>query len=170
MQGLPSDCGPVRLSYSAGESNLLRNHFSGDSVNSVLVITHCSPLGLPQQGLIIAQCLCEEGQRVRVLGRANSSWGRLLEIVSYSLFLVPRYDVVLVDVFGRRAFVYEAMGILWARIWRKHIVAFLHSGYMPEFVMRWPRWTHYVLSQPNLVLVPHRFLQERLSSLAFSRC
>lgn len=134
-------------------------------MNSIVVVTHCSPQGLPQQGSIIAEGLHQDGVSVRVLGRAESGWGRLLEIIFYSLFLVPQYDVLLVDVFGRRAFVYESVAILWARLWRKRIVVFLHNGCMREFVERWPRWTRFVLSQPDLTLVPHDFLRGQLRPL-----
>jgi glycosyltransferase involved in cell wall biosynthesis len=128
-------------------------------VKSILIVTHCVP---PQQGSLIAEYLGQSGVQVRVLGKAESSWGRLLEIVSYSLLLVPRYDVLLVDLFGLRAFVYESVAILCARLWRKRIVAVLRNGYMRDFVERWPRWTRFILSQPNLVLVPHH-----LSALGF---
>ncbi len=134
-------------------------------MKSLLVVTHCSPRGLPQQGSIVGEGLRQSGAHVRVLGRANSGWGRLLEIIFYSLFLVPRYDVVLVDVFGLRAFVYESVAILYACLWKKRIVAVLHNGSMREFVERWPRWTRFILAQPELVLTPHRFLQDQLSGL-----
>jgi len=74
----------------------------------LLVVTHCSPSGLPQQGFIVAERLRDSGVHVKVIGRAASAWGRLAEIVLYSLCLIPRYEVVLVDVFGLRAFAYES--------------------------------------------------------------
>src|SRR5262245_24424620 len=134
-------------------------------MNSILVVTHCAPQGLPQQGSLIAEQLREIGAKVGVLGRAKSGWGRLLEIVSYSFLLVPRYDVLLVDLFGLRAFVYESVAILCARLWRKRIVAVLRNGFMQDFVERWPRWTRFILSQPDLVLVPHYFLKKELSTI-----
>src|SRR4030095_1097131 len=121
-------------------------------MKSLLVITHCAPQGLPQQDSIVADGLRQSGVPVRVLGRSNSSWGRLLEIVSFSFCLIPWYDIVAVDVFGLRAFVYESSAILCARLWKKRIVVVLHNGCMRQFVERWPRWTHFILSQPNLVL------------------
>jgi L-malate glycosyltransferase len=134
-------------------------------MNSILGITHCAPQGLPQQGSIIAEGLRQSGAEVRVLGKAKSGWGRLLEVVSYSFFLVPRYNVLLVDLFGLRAFVYESAAILCARLWRKRIVVVLRNGLMPEFVERWPRWTRFILAQPDLVLTPHNFLRERLTAI-----
>lgn len=133
-------------------------------MNSILVITHCAPRGLPQQGSLIAEGLRQSGAKVRVLGKAKSGWGRLLEVVSYSFFLVPRYDVLLVDLFGLRAFVYESAAIFCALVWRKRIVVVLRNGLMPEFVERWPRWTRFILAQPDLVLTPHNFLRERLTA------
>jgi glycosyltransferase involved in cell wall biosynthesis len=131
----------------------------------LLVITHCSPQGLPQQGSIVGAALSKGAVKVRVLGKAKSGWGRLLEIVTFSSAITPFYDVVLVDVFGLRAFVYESLTILLARLWRKRLVVFLHSGSMREFVERWPRWTRFILSRADLVLVPHRFLKEELRPL-----
>jgi len=131
----------------------------------LLVVTHCSPSGLPQQGFIVAERLRDSGVHVKVIGRAASAWGRLAEIVLYSLCLIPRYEVVLVDVFGLRAFAYESVALLWGRFWRKHVVAFLHNGSMPDFVKLFPRWTRFVLLKPNLVLVPHQYLKAELGAL-----
>jgi glycosyltransferase involved in cell wall biosynthesis len=131
-------------------------------VKKILIITHFIP---PQQGSLIAEHLGQSGVQVRALGKAKSSWGRLLEIVFYSFLLVPRYDVLLVDLFGLRAFVYESMAILCACLWKRRIVAVLRNGLMRDFVERWPRWTRFILSQPDLVLVPHHFLKKQLSPL-----
>jgi L-malate glycosyltransferase len=134
-------------------------------VNRILVVTHCAPQGLPQQGSLIAEGLRQNGVQVRVIGRAKSGWGRLIEIVSYSLLLIPRYDVVLIDVFGLRAFVYESVAILYGRLWRKRSVVVLRNGSMRQFIERWPRWTPFILSQPDLVFTPHQFLQEQLAAV-----
>jgi len=136
-------------------------------MKSILVITHCSPHGLPQQGSIIAEGLMRSGLETRVLGKAASGWGRLLEILAYSILLVPRYDVLLVDVFGQRAFVYESAAILCARLWKKRIIAVVHNGSMREFVERWPRWARFILAQPTLVLTPSKFLQHQLLEIGF---
>jgi len=129
----------------------------------IFVVTACSPQGLPQQGSLVAEGLRKNDVQVRVVGSANTGWGRLLEVVFYSLLLIPRYDVTLVNVFALRAFVFESVAILCARLWKKRVVVVLRSGFMRDFVERWPRLSRFVLSQPDLVLVPHRFLQEELS-------
>ncbi|PYJ70661.1 MAG: hypothetical protein DME76_04740 [Verrucomicrobia bacterium] len=134
-------------------------------MKSVLVITPSATQLLPTQGLLIAERLRQAGVQTCVLGKAKSRWGRLLEIPFRSCMLARRYDAVLVNVYGEWAFVYESLAILYARLWKKRIVVLIRSGLMPEFVRRRPRWARLVLSQANLVLVPHGFLQEKLSGL-----
>lgn len=133
-------------------------------MKSVFVITPCAPNGLPTQGEAIAKHLHQAGVRISILSRAKSSWGRLLDIGVRGFFVMPFHDVALVNVFGSRAFVYESAAILYARLWKKRSVVFLRGGWMPEFVKRWPRWTHFVFSKANLILVPHEFLYAALSA------
>jgi glycosyltransferase involved in cell wall biosynthesis len=134
-------------------------------MNSVLVITPCSPFALPTQGLFIAEGLRRAGIRVGTLSQARSGLGRLLDVSFRCPWLVPRYDSALVNIYGERAFVYESLAIIVARLWEKRVVVLIHNGRMAEFVRRWPRWTRFVLSRADLVLVPHGFLQKQLSSL-----
>src|SRR5688572_28733046 len=134
-------------------------------MNSVLVITPCSPFTLPTQGLFIAEGLRRAGIRVGTLSQARSGLGRLLDVSLRCPWLVPRYDSALVNIYGERAFVYESLAIIVARLWEKRVVVLIHNGRMAEFVRRWPHWTRFVLSRADLVLVPHGFLQKQLSSL-----
>jgi glycosyltransferase involved in cell wall biosynthesis len=136
-------------------------------VKSVLVITPCAPEGLPTQGDAIAKHLRQARVRTSILSRAQSSWGRLLDIGVRGFFVMPFHDVVLVNVYGSRAFVYEAAAILYARVWRKRSVVFIRGGWMPTFVQKWLRWTRFVFSKANLILVPHEFLHAELSALDF---
>ena len=140
-------------------------HNEATVVKSVLVITPCAPEGLPTQGDAIAKHLHQAGVRTSILSQAKSSWGRLLDIGVRSFFVMPFYDVALVNVYGSRAFVYESAAILYARVWKKRSVVFIRGGWMPEFVQRWPRWTRFVFSMANLILVPHEFLRAELSAL-----
>lgn len=134
------------------------------SEKTTLVITPCPRIGLPTQGLKIAERLRETGFPISVLSKAQSSLIRLLDIGFRGLLLVPFHDVVLVNLYGNRAFVYESFIILYAYLWKKRTVVFIHSGRMPEFVQRWSKWTRMVLTRSDMVLVPNGFLQEKLSS------
>jgi L-malate glycosyltransferase len=131
----------------------------------VLVITPCAPSLVPTQGYLMVERFRGAGAQVTVIGKAKSGLGRFLEIVLLSLIKIPWHDVVLINMFAGRAFLYEALTVLYASIWRKRIVVVLRSGFMEDFVKRWPRLTKRVLSQPTLVLVPHRFLEEKMCLL-----
>src|SRR5258706_8131301 len=134
-------------------------------MKGVLVITPCSRSALPTQGLFIAERLRQAGIRIGVLSKARSSFGRLLDVIASSPFLIPRYDSVFVNVYGERAFTYESFAIIIARLWKRRTVVLVHNGRMDQFVLHWPRWTKAVLSCADLVVVPHAFLHRQLSTL-----
>jgi glycosyltransferase involved in cell wall biosynthesis len=133
-------------------------------MKSVLVVTPCVAGGLPTQGSIVARQLREDGMDTGILTRAASGLGRLFDIVLRVPLLAPRYDILLVDVFGERAFVYESFAILFGWIYGRRTVAVVHNGMLPDFVRRWPRWTRFVLSRATVVVAPHGFLRDRLSA------
>ena len=104
---------------------------------------------------------------MQVLASAESGVGRLLDVIFRGIWLIPRFDRVFVNVYGERAFAYESFAILYARLWRKHLVVLVHNGQVDEFIHRWPRWVSLVLSQVDRLVVPHRFLEEQLTKLGF---
>lgn len=136
-------------------------------MKSLLIVAPCSPKGVPAQAALIADQLRQTGVQVTLLSKACSSWGRLLDIVFRGLVLIPSHEVVLINAFGGRAFVYETFVVFWARLWKKPLILMIRNGNTPEFVKKWPTWTRLVFRQPNLVLVPHDFLNEELSKLGF---
>jgi glycosyltransferase involved in cell wall biosynthesis len=73
--------------------------------------------------------------------------------------------VALVDVFGHRAFLYEALAILYGKLFRRRVVAMLRGGGMADFVMAWPRVSRWVLRKPDVLLCPHAFLADRFTQL-----
>lgn len=131
----------------------------------VLVVTPCPKKGLPTQGFKISERLREAGFRVSVLSRAQSSLLRALDIIFRGLMLIPFHSVVFVNLYGGRAFVYESLIILYSYLWRKRCIILIHSGLMPIFVQRWPRWSHFVFSYSSLVLTPSEFLKKKLCQL-----
>jgi L-malate glycosyltransferase len=131
----------------------------------VLIITPCAVGALPTQGAALAAHLQQAGFRTTVISRAKSSWGRLLDTAVWGSIQASRHDVVVINVYARRAFVYESVAILAAWWWRKRSIAFLHHGGMPAFVQRWRRWSQWILSLPDVVLVPHDFLAQTLTTL-----
>lgn len=131
----------------------------------VLVVTHAAPGRPPGQGAILAARLAQEGIAVGLLSRARSSWGRALDVaVRGFLRMLGRDLTVIVDVFGGRAFLYESLAVIYARLLGRRLVVVLHGGWMPEIVERWPRWYRAVLRLPHEIVAPSAFLLERLTS------
>jgi len=114
---------------------------------------------------MIARRLHCAGIPVTVISRAASSVGRLLDVTLRGFWKIAQNDVVVVDVFGARAFVYETLAILYGRFWRKRIVAILHSSLLPDEMKRRGLWMKWILALPHRVITPHLFLKERLESL-----
>lgn len=137
----------------------------GKPNKAVLVITPCPKNGLPTQGLQIAERLRTLGFLVRILSRAQSSLARVLDVVVRGIIYIPIHEVVLVNLYGNRAFFYESFIILYAFLWKKRIVVLVHSGLFPVFVRKWPRWTKLVLRRPDVVLVPSEFLYQKLTEV-----
>lgn len=133
-------------------------------MKNLLVITSCPPNSLPSQGEIIADLLSRSGITTSILSRSRFSWGRLLDIAFNGYPAVARHDNILVNVYGHRAFLYEALALLYGRLWKKRVVALIHGGWMGQFIDRWPRVSKYALSRADLVLTPHEFLKNELSS------
>jgi L-malate glycosyltransferase len=137
------------------------------SLPRVLVITPCSSRLILTQGARLASHLQLTGFPITVLSRARSGWGRLVDVTVRGSMLAGSHDVILVNVYAHRAFVYESAAILAAWCWNKPCVVLLHNGDMPNFVTKWRRFSRWVLSFPNVVLVPHAFLAETLTARGF---
>lgn len=131
---------------------------------TILVVTPCPRKSPPTQGFIIAQRLRLLGFRTSVLSSVQSSLFRALDIVCRGFLLIPFHNVVFVNLYGNRAFVYESLIILYAYIWKKRIVVFVHSGLMPRFIQRWPKLTRFVIYRSDLILVPNGFLKEKFTT------
>ena len=134
-------------------------------MKKILVITPCPQNGLPTQGFIIANRLRESGVSICILSKAQSSFMRFLDMVVRGFLLVPFHNIVFINVYGERAFVYESFLILYSHFLKKINIVFLHSGLMPDFVKRWPRLAKIVLVRSDLVLAPNGYLQEVLTEL-----
>ncbi len=129
------------------------------------MVDHNAPNGVTSQGYLVARKLRQDGVPVAFVSQARSGWGRLLDVAFRGSALCLSRDVLLVSVFGHKAFLYESLAILYGRVLRKRVVAMMRGGWLPEFVQHHLRWTRFVLSQPDLLLTPHEFLRERLSGL-----
>jgi glycosyltransferase involved in cell wall biosynthesis len=107
--------------------------------------------------------LSREGYPTVLVGKGETGPARLWDVAWRGLYWIARSDVALVDVFGQRAFLYEALGILYGKLFGCRVVAMLRGGAMADFVSARPRLTRWVLDRADLLLSPHAFLAEELT-------
>jgi len=115
--------------------------------------------------MLIQRMLAREGYDTVFVGKGKTGVGRLLDVACRGLYWTFRTDVALVDVFGHRAFLYEAIAILYGRLFGRRVVVMLRGGWMPDFVKAWPRLSRWVLTRPDLLICPHAFLAEKFKNL-----
>ncbi len=132
-------------------------------MKSVLVITPCNPSMLKSQGQIIAQQLDNSGVRIGMLSAAKSGLGRFVDIAFRGPGMIKRHDILLVNMYGFRAFTYEALAVLYGRLFKRKVVVMIHGGWMADFIDRYSKFARFVLGLPHVVLTPHGFLEKELS-------
>lgn len=106
----------------------------------VCVVGSFTKGGLPTQGELLAEQLAKRCQRVGVVSRSRYPLLRLVQVAAHLLFLGPTYNVICVQVYGRRALALEAVAILLGRLWRRHVVLYFHAGSLPQRLSQrpWP--------------------------------
>lgn len=109
-----------------------------------------------------------DGWCAALVGRGDSRAARLWDIACRGISAMRASDVVVVDVFGWRAFVLETLAILYARLFDRRTIVIFRGGYLPDFVRAWPLAARWVLRQPALRLAPHAFLAEELGALGIT--
>jgi glycosyltransferase involved in cell wall biosynthesis len=117
------------------------------------------------------ECVCEElsrrlvsrGWPVVTASNRLSKPARLADMVGTCWRARERYGVAWVDVFSGAAFCW-AEAVCWTlRRARKPYVLMLRGGSLPEFAERWPGRVRSLLGSASSVLVPSRFLLERMA-------
>jgi len=127
----------------------------------ILISTHLNSTGVPPQVLLVQQMLSREGYPTALIGKGKTGIGRLIDVAWRGPFEMLRSEVILVDVFGGRAFIYEALAIFYGKIFGRRVVAMLRGGWMPDFVKSWPWLSLWVLKRADHLVCPHAFLLER---------
>jgi glycosyltransferase involved in cell wall biosynthesis len=131
----------------------------------IVFVTHVNAKGVPPQAMLVQRMLRREGFETVLVGRGETGAARLLDVAWRGLYWMLRADVAVVDVFGHRAFLYEALAIVYAKLLGRRVVAMLRGGGLPDFVRAWPRVSRWVLRRPERLLSPHGFLAEKLKEL-----
>ena len=124
----------------------------------LLLFTPAPPGGTPTQGELLGRLLSNKYLTVQIISRAGSPLVRFLDVVLRGWFGVVRSDVVLVNVYGGRAFAHESIAVLYASLFRKRCVVFLRGGWLVDFIRAHRKWGRFVLSLPDRNIAPHNFL------------
>lgn len=131
----------------------------------IVMATHASRVAPPSQSMLIAKKLRDAGAEIVIVGRGDTGLTRLLDTAVRGLFEASRGDTIVVDVFGHRAFVYEALSILYGRLFGRRVVAVLRGGWLGDFGRKHRRLMCGILSLPHIRIAPHQFLVDELRGL-----
>ena len=123
----------------------------------ILVVSHCHER-YSTLGKILANKLASDYLVFTLISKAKTGFGRFLDILFNGFPLVLKNEIILVDIFGYRAFIYDSLAILYGKIASKKIIVYVHGGDMAEWIDKYPRWYKYILSLPELVITPNKYL------------
>ena len=141
-------------------------------MKKILVVTHVSSKSAPPQALLVQRMLAQEGYLTVVVGKGETGLTRTVDIAWRGLYQMFQSDVVLVDVFGGKAFLHEALAIIYGRLLGRRVVAMLRGGWLKDFIKARRRLACWVLRRSDLLLAPHAFLAEDLKDMGLDiqRC
>lgn len=126
------------------------------------MVSPSGPHATPSQAAVIARSLREHGYSVVFSPTAATGIGRLLQTILEGPAQARKADLVVVNVFGSRAFSYEALALVLAWILRRPSIAILRGGWLGEFLDRKPIAKR-VLRLADRRVVPHGYLRDELT-------
>lgn len=126
------------------------------------MVTPSGPHATPSQAALIARGLQERGYSVAFSPTASTGMGRLVQTILTGPAQAWKADVIIVNVFGSRAFSYEALALILARVLRRPSIAILRGGWLGAFLDRWPL-ARTVLRLANRRVVPHGYLHDEMT-------
>lgn len=83
---------------------------------------------------------------------------RLVHIVATVIRRRSNIDILIVDVFSGASFVVADVASILGKCFGKPIVMVLRGGALPQFMIRFPRWTKRVLRRADAMIAPSEFL------------
>ena len=130
----------------------------------LLIIAPFGNKSAPRQEIIIKNHFIAHGYKVQSLTDKDSGFKRLFDIIINGLFLIKKNDVILINIFGGKAFIHESISILYSRFFNKKIVAVLRGGYIPYYYDKYKRFYKFILNMVDKIIVPSDYLFHELSS------
>jgi L-malate glycosyltransferase len=119
------------------------------------------------QGEILSDRFKEEGYEVISTSSHPNRYVRLLQIAQTLLTRARQFDIMMVQTFGGPSFVVEDMATWIGRRYGKRMVIHLRGGAMPEFMARFPAWSHRVLRRADVIIVPSEYLARAIGKHGF---
>jgi len=119
------------------------------------------------QGEILADKFIGLGYSTIGVSASPNRYARLADIILTLIKRRHEIDVQCLQVYGGRSFVVEDIASLLGHCLGHRIVMVLHGGGMPEFMARFPNWSHRVLSRAHVIVAPSAYLAKALEKFGF---
>ena len=118
----------------------------------------CEAGRVPTQGGLLADYLAREGLTVL---KASTQPGKLMRALDMALTLschLEKYDVALIQVFGRRAFEYARLSSWIAKKLNKKVVLVLRGGMLPLEWQHQPERLQQVFDRADAIIAPSSYM------------
>jgi glycosyltransferase involved in cell wall biosynthesis len=113
----------------------------------------------------LAERLAQAGCEVITTSPKSGRIARLLDTLWTVVIARPKYDVAVVDVYSGAGFWLAVAQVTLLRALRKHTVAVLHGGGLPDFHAAHPAVTGRFLRLPQAVVTPSFHLQKAFTAI-----
>jgi glycosyltransferase involved in cell wall biosynthesis len=126
------------------------------------------PGNTTMQGQILSDLFAEAGYSVISTSAKLNRYARLLDITLTMVRMRDDIDILIIEIYGGRSFVVEDVASWLGSKFGQRIVMWLHGGALPEFMARYPRWSHRVLKRADVLVTPSAYLARAVSVHGFT--
>ena len=120
------------------------------------------------QGEILADHFAFAGYPTISVSASPNRYIRPLDIVMTLIRRAKDVEIQCLQVFGGPSFIVEDMASWLGRRLGQRIVMVLRGGAMPEFMARYPAWSHRVLRRADTIVTPSPFLARAVARFGFA--
>lgn len=125
------------------------------------------PGRIPSQGEQLAELFSELGYPVVSVSSFANRYLRLADIVTTLVRERKQIDIFIIDVYSGPSFVVEDIASRIGQRFQTPIVISLHGGGLPQFIIRFPRWSTRVLSRADRLVAQSDYLLRAVESVGF---
>jgi glycosyltransferase involved in cell wall biosynthesis len=127
-----------------------------------------TPSGPSGQGGKLFLKLREEGYEVYKKSRYRNRLLRFLDTLYFVTLCSHKYEVILIQMFGLRAFIIEDIVSFIAQLLGKRHIVIIRGGAFIEFFESHPSWVRRVLGRSDAILTPSKYIQKNLNLNGFN--